>query len=181
MTTKPDQWTVALGERGVVRIFTTDLEPKGDAAITPRNVERLLGTGVALDPKKVEIFPARMIESLGLPHYLREGYGIPEDDMAGKAAVLEALSGLVILIPSSAFQGREAVLDPNPGLRFVAAFSEEAPAPPVRMARSAAAEGAIPPAARPGDVRKAQVQVRSWLIALGALILAAAVVLVLAS
>ncbi|NND43329.1 MAG: hypothetical protein HKO04_14770 [Silicimonas sp.] len=172
-----DPLEVRAGEHGIVRVFTTDLDPEGDAAITAQNVAKLLGEDISLDPKKVEVFPARMIESLGLSAYLREGYGIPEDGMAGKAAVLEALSGLVILIPSSAFQGKAATLDPNPGLRFIAAFSEEPSAPPERMAPRAASDGTVaPPDASVRD-RSDRGRMKSWVIALASLLAAAALVL----
>jgi hypothetical protein len=168
---------VQAGEHGVVRVFTTDLEPEGDAAITAQNVGRLLGDGVDLDPKKVEVFPAHMIESLGLPLYLREGYGISSEAMAGKAAVLEALSGLVILIRSSAFRGKAHALDPNPALRFIAAFREDPAAPPRRMSSGPASEGAAPPPTEDRGTAASRKRGASWPIALLALLLAAALVL----
>ena len=48
-------------ERGLVRVFTTDLEPEGDAAITPKNVHKLLGDGIDLDSKKGEVLPAAVV------------------------------------------------------------------------------------------------------------------------
>lgn len=172
-----DPHHIPAGEHGVVRVFTTDLEPEGDAAITAKNVHKVLGEGITLDAARVEVFPSKVIEGLGLSAYLREGYGVPEADLAGKAAALDAMSGLIILIPSSAFGGREQVLDPNPGLRFIGAFAEPRPAPPVQMAASASATGHISP--RGTFVTDAGLRQRkgSWIIALGALIIAAALVL----
>lgn len=175
--TIPNPLHVRPDEYGIVRVFTTDLEPEGDAAISPANIERLLGEDIELDSKKVEVFPTGMIESLGLPAYLREGYGISSEEMAGKAAVLDALSGLVILIPSSAFKGDEVTLDPNPGLRFVAAFREEKSEPPIRMERSQSSDVVAPVSPHSPDERAARGRMRSWIVALGALILAAIVVL----
>ena len=172
-----DPLEVRSGERGVVRIFTTDLEPEGDAAITPANVEKLLGRNISLDRRKVEVFPARMIDAMGLPAYLREGYGIPNEAMAGKAAVLEALKGLVILVPSSAFHDREVRLSPNPGLRFIAAFEEEKAPPPVRMARSESAEGVVAPKGPSRAHREAERHFKWWMVALAALALSGALVL----
>lgn len=172
-----DPLNVSSGERGMVRVFTTDLEPEGNAAITPANVQKLLGRDVALDPKKVEVFPARIIEALGLPMYLQEGYGVPAQDMAGKAAVLEALKGLVILIPSSAFLGRDVRLNPNPALRFIAAFQEERSAPPVRMAHHESSEGVVAPRAASRGYREAERHFIWWLVALAALALSGALVL----
>lgn len=172
-----DPYLVRSGERGVVRIFTTDLEPEGDAAITPANVEKLLGKNILLDPKKVEVFPARMIDALGLPMYLREGYGIPDENMAGKAAVLEALKGLVILVPTSAFRERDVRLSPNPALRFIAAFQEESAAPPVRMAHHQSSEGVVAPPGASRELRDAQRHFKWWMVALTALALSGALVL----
>lgn len=172
-----DPLNVVAGERGVVRIFTTDLDPEGDAAITPANVQKLLGRDIELDPKKVEVFPARVIETMGLPMYLHEGYGIPTEDMAGKAAVLDALNGLVILVPSSAFQGRDVRLSPNPALRFIAAFREEPKAPPVRMSPGAASEGVVAPERPSRAYREAERHFKWWIVALAALALSAALVL----
>lgn len=172
-----DPLDVTAGERGVVRIFTTDLEPEGDAAITPANVHKLLGRNIELDAKKVEVFPAKMIDALGLPMYLHEGYGIPTEDMAGKAAVLEALNGLVILIPSSAFRGRDLRLSPNPALRFIAAFREEPLAPPVRMAHHETSEGAVAPSGPSRAYREAERHFKWWIVALLALALSGALVL----
>ena len=173
----PDPLEVSSGERGVVRVFTTDLEPEGDAAITPANIEKLLGKGVRLDPKKVEVFPAKMIAILGLPSYLREGYGIPDEAMAGKAAVLEALKGLVILIPSSAFVTRDMRLNPNAALRFIAAFEEEKSPPPLRMARTESAEGILVQKGSSRAYRDAERHFKWWLVAFAALALSGALVL----
>jgi hypothetical protein len=172
-----DPLTVTASEQGVVRVFTTDLEPEGDAAITPSNIEKLLGDGIELDKKKVEVFPAHVIGTLGLPMYLQEGYGIAEEAMAGKSAVLEALSGLVILIPSSAFQGQAVTLDPNGALRFIGAFEEVKATPPSRMTKREATEGDLAPDGPPPDVRHARRMRRSWIAAVGALIAALSIVL----
>jgi hypothetical protein len=172
-----DPLHVSSAERGIVRVFTTDLDPEGDAAITRKNVARLLGRDIVLDPEKVEVFPASVIEALGLAQYLRDGYAIPDEALAGKAAVLDALSGLVILVPSSAFEGRAVTLDPNAALRFVGAFEEMRTAPPVRMRRSASTEGVISPDGPSPSDRAARRTLSSWIIALGALIIAAALVL----
>lgn len=176
MTDMPDHFQVPSSERGVVRVFVTDLEPEGAAAITASNVHKLLGKDIALDPSKVEVFPAKVIQALGLAAYLYEGYGIAEEDLRGKRSALDALTDLIVLIPSSAFQNQAQTLDPNPALRFIGAFSEPAKAPPAPMARSEAAEGTLTP---PRHVDNAQLRQRkgSWIIALGALIIAAALVL----
>ena len=169
-------YQVSAGEFGVVRVFTTALEPEGDAAITPQNVERLTGSGVSLDPSKVQVFPAKMIEAIGLRAYLAEGYGIPEADMAGTAAALDAQSGLIVLVPSSAFKGAEVTLDPNPMLRLVGTFREERAAPPRRMQDTASAKGVVEDGETRIDPRADRAARRSWMSALSALSGAAALV-----
>lgn len=173
-----DPHRVSSGEHGVVRVFTTDLEPQGDAAITARNVAKILGQDVTLDPRYVEVFPSRAVEGLGLAAYLAQGYDIPEQAMAGKAAALDALSGLTILIRSPAFGGREQMLDPNPGLRFIGAFREADTAPPVRMPHTGSAEGRLATPPTRVDPRQSGVRRASWAVALGALVIAATLVLV---
>ncbi|NNE80363.1 MAG: hypothetical protein HKN18_08840 [Silicimonas sp.] len=172
-----DPFSVQANERGMVRVFTTELEPEGDAAITAQNVHKILGKDLDIDPAKVEVFPAKVIAGMGLATYLREGYGIPEADLAGKAAALDALKGLIILIPSSAFEDKAQVLDPNQAVRFLGAFQEPAPKPPVQMAPTESAEGRT----EPGKSRSSQINQKqrkgSWIVALGALIIAATLVL----
>lgn len=174
-----DPYHVPASEYGLVRVFTTDLEPQGDAAITAQNVQRLMGEGVDLDPSKVQVFPAKMIEDMGLTAYLSEGYGISESDLAGTAAALDSQTGLLVVVPSSAFMGREVSLDPNPIMRLVGTFREAGAAPPKRMEPTSSAEGVVPPGVARIDPRAVRETRRSWMIALGALIAAAALVLLL--
>lgn len=170
-----DPYRVLASEIGTVRVFATDLDPEGASAITASNVHKLLGKDIVLDPDKVEVFPAKVIQALGLSAYLFEGYGIAEDDLSGKRSALDALTDLIILIPSSAFKGQAQVLDPNPALRFIGAFREPAKAPPAAMARAESTQGRLtPPKSRPAHLRQ---RTGSWIIALGALIIAAALVL----
>lgn len=175
---KVDPLHVPAGERGVVRLFSTELEPEGAAAITSQSVHRLLGEGVTLDPSKVEVFPSRALEAMPLSLYLSEAYGIDEADLDGRRAALDALKGLIVIVPSSAFGGREQNLDPNPALRLVGVFREPAPEAPAIMARHSSAEGrlAAPDKAPPPSITPAG---RSWVGAIGALILAAVLVFLL--
>ena len=171
-----DVYQVAASELGTVRVFATDLDPEGASAITASNVHKLLGDNITLDAAKVEVFPAKVIQALGLSAYLYEGYGIAEDDLKGKRSALDALTDLIILIPSSAFKGEAQVLDPNPALRFIGAFSEPAKAPPMAMAKPESAKGQLTPPAT-ADTAHLRQRKGSWIIALGALIIAAALVL----
>ncbi len=172
-----DPYQVPSSERGVVRLFTSDHDAEGNSAITPQNVQKLLGDGLDLDPSRVEVFPSTVLEAMGLAAYLREGYGIPEEDLSRTAAALDAMKGLVILVASAAFRGEAVTLDPKPGIRFVGAFSEPSMAPPEKMAPTSAAEGVLSPEAvsAPTEVRRGS----SWPLILLALIAAAGLVLFL--
>lgn len=175
-----DPYEVSADEHGIVRVFTTDMEPEGASAVTPQNVEKLLGDGVSLDPEKVQVVPSKILEGMGLTGYLREGYGVAEADMEGKRAALDALSGLVILIPTSAFKGETQTLSPHDGLRFIGAFKEQRGAPSRHMQEAATAKGSaafpeVEPVARPEPAR-----IGSWMIAAGALLIAAMLVLLFA-
>ena len=172
-----DAYQVRASELGVVRVFTTNLDPEGAAAISAGNVHKLLGKDIALDPDKVEVFPAKVIQALGLSAYLAEGYGIAAEDLSGKRSALDALTDLIILIPSSAFLGKTQVLDPNPALRFIGVFSEPARAPPAQMSKPASADGQITPPGGSIDPTARRQGRGSWIIALGALIIAATLVL----
>jgi hypothetical protein len=173
----PDPFKIQSSERGVVRVFTTDLDSEGSSAITPENVHRLLGDGLNLDSSRIEVFPSTVLDVMGLSTYLVEGYGIPKADLQGQAAALDALKGLVILVSSSAFKGQAVELDPKSGIRFVGLFSEPVPAPPEKMDAPKAAEGTISGGYRsmPLDTRSG----RMWPLALIILLAAAALVLLL--
>ncbi len=172
-----DPFTVLSSERGVVRVFTTDLNAEGNSAITPNKVQRLLGQGLDLDPSRVEVFPSTVIEAIGLSTYLQEGYGIPKMDLVGTSAALDAMKGLVILVASAAFKGEAATLDPKPGIRFVGSFREPAMAPPTQMTPPETSEGRITPE---GAQVKLDTQFGSlWPLILVALLAAAALVLFL--
>lgn len=173
-----DPFEVPSSERGVVRLFTTDLDAEGNAAITAENVHRLLGENLDLDPSRIEVFPSTVIEEMGLSAYLSEGYGIPEEHLGGTAAKLDRMKGLVILVASAAFKGRQATLAPTDGIRFVGAYREPGMAPPKAMAVPESTEGHLSPvgsdqslSTRPGSF---------WPIALLALLGAAVLLLLVA-
>ncbi|MEO0945852.1 MAG: hypothetical protein AAFY06_13595 [Pseudomonadota bacterium] len=125
-----DPLTVLASEQGVVRVFTGDLLEDGD--VTPKTAQGLLGEGIELDASKVEVFPPSAIQPVGMAAYLAEGHGIAESDLDEDA--LDALTGLVIVVPSSAFLGREVNLSLNQGVRLVGAYREPRAAPPRSMA-----------------------------------------------
>lgn len=172
-----DPFDVLSSERGVVRIFTTDVDAEGSAAVTPENVYRLLGEDLRLDPSRIEVFPSTVLDAMGLSTYLMEGYGIPEADLKGQAAALDALKGLVILVASGAFKGQAVTLDPKQGLRFVGAFQEPAMAPPEPMAAPESASGPLIPGEREAPLNMPKGS--PWPIVMIALLIAVGLVLFL--
>lgn len=174
MTDKHDPLVVSAHEHGTVRVLTTALDPLDASAITAQNVQRLLGEDVSLDPEKVEVAPTRALESLGLSAYLREGYGIADKDLDGRRAQLDAVSGLVVLIPASAFGGREQTLDPHPSMRFLGLFREESAAPTLQMSRPDSAKGTVTQTSSLTPASSTGRRKGSWIIALGAVIFAVA-------
>ncbi|MEM7720525.1 MAG: hypothetical protein AAF222_15100 [Pseudomonadota bacterium] len=173
-----DPFQVLSSERGVVRLFTTELDAEGNSAVTRENVHRLLGDGLELDPGRIEVFPSTVLDAMGLSAYLHEGYGIPQSDLRGTSAALDALKGLVIILASGAFKGQKTVLEPKPGIRFIGLFREVRTSPPVPMTPPASAEGGLSAGGemRPLDTRRGN----SWLLVLLALLAAAALVLFVA-
>ena len=163
-------------EHGLIRLFTSAMEPEVDAAITAQNVHRLLGEEITLDPEKVEVFPSKVIVGLGLSKYLSEGHGVSQKELSGKSAALDALTGLIVIIPSSAFDPKPQMLNPNPALRFIGVFKEEKGEGARPMPKPDTAKGQIkPPETAFNPAPRARYY--SWVIALGALIIAAALVL----
>ncbi|MXQ09306.1 hypothetical protein GQ651_15785 [Alphaproteobacteria bacterium GH1-50] len=172
-----DPLEVSPHEFGTLRLFTTALDPDDASNITAQNVNRLLGANVDLISEKIEVIPTRSVAGLGLTGYLRDGYGIPEDQLQGRAAQLDAVSGLLVFLPASAFGGKAASLDPHPSMRFLGLFHEEKAAAPGPMAPTDSAKGTVEPARPKKSTTAASGGKRSWLIALGALLIAAVLVL----
>ncbi len=173
---KDDPLSVSEHEFGTVRVFTTALDAEDASNITSQNVHRLLGD-VSLMAEKVEVVPTRALEGLGLTGYLKEGYGVASEDLAGRAAQLDAVSGLLIFLPASAFGGTAQTIDPHPTMRLLGLFHEQKPEPPRSMAKPEAV-GGILDAPKSGMAQPTETgRQRSWLIALGALLIAAATIL----
>ena len=114
-------------ETGVLRLFSVNLpEPEivdfaaGDA------LRAALGADT-LDPAKVEVFPVKDLSDLGLPGYLTEGQGIPEDQVTPMRAQLQALKGHVLILPSTALGDAAQTLRPKAPLIHIGTFFEDHP------------------------------------------------------
>lgn len=121
-------------EIGVVRIFKIDLPDQdardfGQHEINDRLWEAL-GT-VSLNAAGIEIFPVGDLDDIGLTGYILDGLGVSADQVEPMRGQLEAITGHVLVLLSSAFSGQPSTLTPQVPLRHIATFHEEKP--PVRF------------------------------------------------
>jgi hypothetical protein len=145
-----DPLTLKSGERLVLRLFALDL-PRAEAEGLRGNASalaRVLGVA-AVDPEGVEVLDLDDLSGLGLAAYLTEGVGLEPEQIAPMRAEIDALVGHVLIVHSSAAQGRAMVLAPAPSLRLIGVY--DVPVPPVQFEPlpTRSAEGLIMPPAGP--------------------------------
>ncbi|NOC46293.1 MULTISPECIES: hypothetical protein [unclassified Ruegeria] len=115
---------VAPHERGVLRLFTLDMRPEEAKFLRePGAADQVLGVD-GLDSSHIDIFPVSDLEDLGLYGYLTEGCGVSADQLDRNA--LASVDGWVMVLRSAAFNGHPATLNPDPRLRLIGLFTEEA-------------------------------------------------------
>jgi hypothetical protein len=128
---------VKSGERGLVRLFAIDpahepplmsSEPdwEADADDPPWPLRDALGAKY-LDSDFIELFDVADLSDLGLANYMIEGLGIPREDVEPDRARLEALSGHILIVLSSAFGEFAQTLSPRAPLRWIGTWSEDRP------------------------------------------------------
>jgi len=116
--------TVASHERGVIRLFALDMRPEEAKFLRePGALDQVLGVD-GLDPKQIDIFPVSDLEDLGLYGYLNDGCGVTADQLDQTA--LDAIDGWVMVVRSAAFGDRAATITPDPRLRLIGLYTEEA-------------------------------------------------------
>ncbi len=122
-----DRIEIKSSETGIVRVFAVDISTDEIGAFTARNgrwpLREALGAET-LDPEHIQVFDAADLTGVGLPGYLIDGHAIPEDQIAPLRGRLEAQTGTVMVITSSAFSSTAQVLTPRAPLRLIASFSE---------------------------------------------------------
>ena len=144
-------------ERHTLRVFALDMTlaevaalRDTDAVLTPGQVvlplrpdaaEHLLG--VQVDVAQVDVFHSDDVEAIGLAAYLIEGNAVAETQIAADADMLDAYRGYVLAVRAQAFGGQAATLTPDPKLRLMGTYTEEAP--PIRFEPlpTAAAKGVL--------------------------------------
>ncbi len=124
-----ERFEIKENEHGVVRLFTVDLpeaelDEFADDSDVPSALQEALGVD-RLNMEFVELFPVSTLEGVGLAGYMVDGLGVSEAEVEEDRARLEALSGTVLVLLSSAFGGHAATLTPKPPLRWVGTYTEE--------------------------------------------------------
>lgn len=119
---------IPAGERGVIRLFSLDMPLEELEAFAEADaawgVKEALGAA-ALDHDFVEVFDASDVAEIGLSNYLVQGAGIPEAEIAGDRARLDALKGPLLVVTSGAFRGQAQVLHPEAPLKWQGTWHEE--------------------------------------------------------
>ncbi|SDX15994.1 hypothetical protein SAMN05444358_103202 [Ruegeria halocynthiae] len=116
--------TIAPHEHGVIRLFTLNMRPQEAKFLRePGAADQVLGVD-GLDLKHIDIFPVSDLEELGLFGYLNEGCGVSEDQLDRDK--LDRIEGWVMVVRSAAFGGRATKLTPDPRLRLIGLYTEEA-------------------------------------------------------
>ncbi len=114
------------GESGRLRLFHLEMGAEELRFLSEEGaIRNVLGVG-DLDESRVQVIKIKELDDLGLIGFLREGCDISEDQLGHHEAELEALTGAVMLVPSSAFS--DAVqIQPDPRLRPVLTVREKGP------------------------------------------------------
>lgn len=143
--------SVSEAEQGVARLFRLDMapedishlqDPSQGAPSTGAAVAQLLGLDW-LDADFVEIFAVSDLDELGLAGYLIQGNGVSKQDIALDRSRLEAVTGHVLIVYSSAFQGKSAQLAPTRQLVFLGSYREDRPEIAFAALPSEAAKGVL--------------------------------------
>ncbi len=130
---------ISATETGTVRVFATELHKD---QIDGFDVAAALGAE-NLNMDQVELFDLADLQGLGLSAYLHEGHGIPTEQLSDMAGQLSALKGVVLIVPSRAFDGQKQTLAPTAPLRLTGTFFEEQPPVIFEKLPSEAAQGNV--------------------------------------
>ncbi|ATG38354.1 hypothetical protein [Phaeobacter piscinae] len=115
---------IAAGEQRMIHVFDLDMRPEQARFLRePGALAQVLGID-EIDLDHVEIFPVSDLEDLGLVGYLRDGCGIPKEQLASDAQKLAAIEGYVLLLRSRALRGEATRLTPASQIRHIGDYSE---------------------------------------------------------
>ncbi|SHI95257.1 hypothetical protein SAMN05444000_10431 [Shimia gijangensis] len=144
-------------ENGLIRLFSVDLPPEEITLFRTRSFDKdgeqsSWPLWDALDPTYldedfIEFCDIASLEDLGLTGYMTEGLGVSEVDVAQDAARLSAITGHVLIVFSSAFDGIAQTLTPRAPLRWIGTYREDKAPVVFAPLPSEAAKGILAPAA----------------------------------
>ena len=117
---------IPAAETGVIRLFGINLPEAEITRFTDDGsaLNDALGTTTLL-PSGFQIFPVSDLAGVGLSQYLIDGHAIPTNQIDPMRPQLDAVTGHVLLVFSSAFAGKALTLTHRAPLHHVATFFEE--------------------------------------------------------
>lgn len=131
--------TVQAFERGVIRLFTPDMNDRRLAAILPPHpvdaghLAPLLGLS-RLAEEGIDRINLSDLSDLTLSEFLQIGHDLPAETLAPRRQELDALKGHLFLLHSSAFGGKAVTISPAEGLTFLGAFRQtDTPPAPITL------------------------------------------------
>jgi hypothetical protein len=132
---------IAALEQGTTRLFALSLSDGAARQLRddPEAQARALGLS-GINSDGVEVFPVSDLGEMGLAGYLSEGVDARAEDLRRDKQKLASLDGWVMLVHSSAFEGRAERLRPGPELTLIGTYAQEAPRPTEEVIESAAAQ-----------------------------------------
>lgn len=141
------------GEHRLVRVFSIAAEGADAKAFEdqPERLATALGVD-QLDFGKVAVFDVKTLEDYPLADYLAEGQGIADTALRAEAGLLNALTGHVAIVPTSAL-AKGADLTVQATLRLVGTYAEDRPPASFAPLPDAAATGTVAPPAPQKPVR----------------------------
>lgn len=139
-------------EAGVVRVFALDLAPEDATRWREPEGADPLAAALGADPfdrTYAEVVRLADLGSMPLSTYLAEGYGIGAEELAHLRGRLDAMTGHIALVMSSAFGGTAQSLTVRAPLRLVARLTEEGATTPQIPLAADTARGTLSPAPIP--------------------------------
>ncbi len=119
--------TGSVGDRALhifaVNLAAEDIPPAKENAARTELIARLLGQAPD-KPDHAELIAISDLEGLGLAGFLRDGPGIPEDQLSPHAARLDALDGYVLALYPGAF-AEPTELEIGAELTLIASLGQE--------------------------------------------------------
>lgn len=169
--------TIPKGEYGQIRLFAVNRAIDDmTRALRDTDKQQVINDllGVEIPENTAELFLISDLTGVGLARYLTDGYAVTQEQISRDRSRLDALDGYVLLLFSTAFDGRETTFETGPDLTLIGTYGEEQPvmaAPPL-MADAALPYTGVPsmtPRAAPGGVAGKALVVLAVLVALGLL------------